>query len=170
MNSVYFKTVILPILTEFIGFPIIRADQTADKPNGPHATYKITMPYGKGVGQPATTYEMEGDNMVEIDSENYRATVSFTTYDWSDDVSREMAQSIRDWWAFYGRDFLQKQGVAIIELTDVQNRDALLLEEYERRNGFDAVLRLSRRMKRQIDHFTHIQVVRQKGGIKQNGQ
>lgn len=161
MKITDFKNIVIPQLKAYTGFPIIKADQMGESPQTPHMTYKITLPYTKGVGQPDL---LLGENLTY--KEAYQATVSFTAYAFDDDVSMELAQTAHDWFNFHGVQLLQENDVVVSELTEVQNRDAILLEEYERRNGFDCIMRLSRIVEVQGNgYFDDVEIQNENGGI-----
>ncbi|EEL78648.1 hypothetical protein bcere0028_57590 [Bacillus cereus AH1271] len=127
------------------------ADQMGERPKVPHATYKLTTPYGKAVGQAEETgVVINGEYKLQRLSD-YKTTISFTAYAMDDDDSVELAQQIYDWFSFAGVDVLHSIGVAVADQTDVINRDAFVIEDYERRNGFDVILRVPRQQLKDIE-------------------
>lgn len=156
------KYAIIPAIAEYAGAPIIQADQNGPTPKGSHATYKLTTPYGKAVGQAEETTFVEDDVVKIRRVDDYKTTISFTAYDFDDDVSLELAQKIYDWFAFAGLDKLQQIGVAVVEQFDIINRDAFVINEYERRNGFDVILRVPRELIKEIDWFEKANI---QGGV-----
>ncbi len=158
------RNAIIPPLATFCGVPIIMADDTGDKPAGPHATYKITMPYAKGVGHPeeTTLYTVDGIKIKRVSE--YRATFSFTAYSMDEDESIELAQQIYDWFAFDGYEILDAIGVVIAEQTEVSNRDAFIVENYERRNGFDIIIKVMDEKTKDVDWFDRVRSITFKGG------
>lgn len=163
-----FRNNVIPAIHSFIGVPLIEADQTGDAPEGLHASYKVTMSYGKGVGQPDRTHREYVDQLDVVHIENYRATVSFTTYAFDDpengifDLSEGLAQKIHDWFRFHGEFILDDNGIVIMDLTDVTNRDAIIVENYERRHGFDCIMRMSRKViNGNIDYFDRIEWIKE---------
>ena len=160
MKRSFFKNAVIPPLSAFLGYQVIWADQVGERPDGPHATYKITLPYSKGAGKPNYTYKTEKDKFLAVSSENYRATISFSTFSMDDEISQEMAQNIHDWFNFHGSELLDDLGIVIVEVTDVTNRDAFILEGYERRYGFDIIIRHNRSISKVIDFFEHIEIER----------
>ena len=151
MNIKQLKTAIIPPIKQFCKTLLIAGDQTGPRPNEPHATYKITTSYGKGVGQAEEVEILEGETYKLRRTESYRTVISFTAYAMDEDISVDLAQSIYDWFAFAGLDVLQSAGVSVIEQTDVTNRDAFIINGYERRNGFDVILRVPRVTDKEIE-------------------
>lgn len=142
MNVKELRAVLIPAISKHCTAPIIMADQMGERPKVPHATYKLTTPYGKAVGQAEETgVVINGEYKLQRLSD-YKTTISFTAYAMDDDDSVVLAQKIYDWFSFAGIDVLQSIGVAVADQTDVINRDAFVIEDYERRNGFDVILRV----------------------------
>jgi hypothetical protein len=144
MNIVDVRNALIPKIKTFCNVPIIEADGNGPKPDGSHATYKFTNAYGKDNGRASEVYS----NNSMIRTESFKVTISFNAFDLDDDVSRELAQKIYDWFEFYGSDDLTANNIAVVELTNINNRDAFVVENYERRNGFDVIIRVSRELTR----------------------
>lgn len=142
MKMADLRGVFVAKVAAYAGFPIIEADQNAPKPDGPHATYKFTTAYAKDAGMPDVTAYEDGSGQFYVKQDKViRTTVSFTAYAMDNDASYDLAQSIRDWFDFIGVEDMQAAGIAVIDMTGVDNRDAFVVDDYERRNGFDVILR-----------------------------
>lgn len=151
MNVKELRAVLIPAIKKHCGAPIIMADQMGERPEVPHATYKLTTPYGKAVGQAEETgVVINGEYKLQRLSD-YKTTISFTAYAMDDDDSVTLAQKIYDWFSFAGVDVLQSIGVAVADQTDIINRDAFVIEDYERRNGFDVILRVPHQQLKDIE-------------------
>lgn len=151
MNVKELRAVLIPAIKKHCAAPIIMADQMGERPKVPHATYKLTTPYGKAVGQAEEIgVVINGEYKLQRLSD-YKTTISFTAYAMDDDDSVGLAQEIYDWFSFAGVDVLQSIGVAVADQTDVINRDAFVIEDYERRNGFDVILRVPRQQLKDIE-------------------
>lgn len=156
MNITDIQNAIIPALKTFCGVPIIEADGMGEKPEGAHATFKFTMAYGKGIGQAEETAAPGADGYTLTRVESYRATLSMSAYDLDNDTSRELAQRMYDWFSFHGYDHLNEQNIVVSEVTDVINRDTFVLENYERRNGFDVIIRVTRELARTVDFIERV--------------
>ncbi|WP_411501375.1 LIC_12616 family protein [Bacillus thuringiensis] len=151
MNVKELRAVLIPAINKHCAAPIIMADQMGERPKVPHATYKLTTPYGKAVGQAEETgVVINGEYKLQRLSD-YKTTISFTAYAMDDDDSVALAQEIYDWFSFAGVDVLQSIGVAVADQTDIINRDAFVIEDYERRNGFDVILRVPHQQLKDIE-------------------
>ena len=133
---------IIPALNNFCKVPVIPADDIGDQPKGKHVTYKLTTPHsGSTTKAEETIIQTEtGPKMRRISE--YRPVFSFTAYSLDDVESVELAQQVYDWFAFNGYDFLDRLGIVVAEQTTITNRDAFFVENYERRNGFDVILKV----------------------------
>jgi hypothetical protein len=151
MSLADLKNLLIPQIAVYCKAPIIGADQTGDKPSGAYATFKITSPYIKGIGQnnESISQSTNGYQLTEVD--NYKMVISFNAYDLDEDVSLDLAQKLYDWFAFHGADFLNKNNLVIKEQTGITNRDSIILDNYERRNGFDVTLGTTRELVKNID-------------------
>ena len=152
MKIKQFKNTLIPEINAFCDHPVIEADQKGKKPKGPHATFKITSPYiPDGQGEQRAIQGQDTFKLIHVES--YKMVLSFTAYDTDADASHELAQEIHDWFKFYGLDFLDNRNIVVVELSTVQNRDLLLVDDYERRNGFDVTLRLTRELAQDFDYI-----------------
>lgn len=156
MNATELKNRLIEELTPYAKVPVFPADENRPKPKGAYVTFKLTTPKAQGVGQPEITYTPSDDGLTEKYKEEYLTTISFTTYDKDEDISRDLALHIQDFFNFYGCEFLESIGVAVAEVTNVINRDVFLIEEYERRNGFDAILRVMQEKFRNVEYFDKV--------------
>lgn len=163
MNVKELRAVLIPAIKKNCGAPIIMADQMGERPKVPHATYKFTTAHGKAVGQAEETgVVINGEYKLQRLSD-YKVTISFTSYAMDDDDSVVLAQKIYDWFSFAGLDVLQSIGVAVADQTDVINRDAFVIEDYERRNGFDVILRVPHQQLKDIEWIDVAEIT--EGGI-----
>ena len=152
MSIADIKNLLIPQIKTFVGVPVIAANQNAPKPDGTHASYKITSAYLKAPGQPNETVS---SNKLTSDEE-YKIVISFSSYDMDQDISFDLSQKIHDWFAFYGEEWLQSNNLVVSDITGIQNRDILLVDDYERRNGFDVTIKTVRTLEKQIDIIENV--------------
>ena len=164
MKASELRDILIPAINEHTGSPIIQGDQIGDKPEIAHATFKFTTPYGRGVGQ-AEEIPVIVDGVYTLRrKDEFQTVISFTAFAMNDDESVDLAQSIHDWFSFYGVDILQNIGIAVVDQTNVTNRDAFVIEDYERRNGFDVILRITRIQDLEVNWIETVQIDTEKGG------
>ena len=152
------KAAIIPAIAAFSGRPLIMGDDVGDRPTEPHATYKFITPYTPGVGQPDQyIVELNGATFLRTVDE-YHTTISISSYAMDEDESLDLAQTIYDWFMFGGVEEMQRLGIAVIEQTAITNRDAFIVENYERRNGFDVILRITRMKDLPFNTIEHVEI------------
>lgn len=158
------QNVIVKRIREHAGFPFIQADQGGEIPDGPHAVFKFTVPYNKGIGRPTITTDEDAEGFKRMQSETYNITLSVTAVtDWKDpDGALALAQSIRDWFDFHGYETLDDNGIVVANLTDIGNRDTI--NDEEARRGFDAILRVSRELVQAANWIEKADVSQLQGG------
>ena len=142
-------------LHEHTGRPVVMLEQAQKKPSYPFLGYKLTTPYAPESGQPVETWEPVPGQGQDFESDiQYTQTeqpqliVSFTAYSMNDEAALELALQAHAWLSYFGREYLTDHHLVLVEITPVQNRDVLVVEDYERRQGFDATFRTAlQRMK-----------------------
>jgi hypothetical protein len=158
MNVQELRAILIPAIHKYCSAPIIMADQMGARPKVAHATYKFTTAHGKAVGQAEETVVIINGEYKLQRLSDYKVTISFSSYAMDDDESVALAQKIYDWFSFAGLDVLQSIGVAVADQTDIINRDAFVIEDYERRNGFDVILRVSRTQLKDIEWIEKVEI------------
>jgi len=136
---------------------IIRADQLGDVPKLPYATYKVISDR-KGVGQEDVSHVDNVAALVETRKQERNTTLSINIYGTSHDNAYEVATQLRKWFEWRGSLFLDEINVAVINLTDVTNRTTFLLESYDEKWGFDAIIRYQEIDEHEIDYFDKVEV------------
>lgn len=134
---------------------IIRADQLGDVPEKPYATYKIVA-HRKGTGREDISHRDEQDALIEKRVEERNATISFNCYGTTHDNAYEIAEKLRKWFVYGGSFYLEKINVAVVSVTDVQNRTTFLIDSYDEKYGFDVIVRYLDIDERETDYINAI--------------
>ena len=119
-------------VSNYVGVPVIRGNQSAPAPPYPYLMYNITTPAGKNDG----TWQQHDDG---IDRLMVKSIWSITSISDDYDQSVTNAMKAREWIMHVGRAALSAQGITVQSVTEINNRDNVLTVEYERKNGFDVV-------------------------------
>lgn len=130
------RRVVVTGLKNYVNCPVIRSNQNAEPPDYPYISYTIITPE-KSTG---------GTYCISEDGTRYKdATQTWSITALSDNSSESVsiALKVKEWFSLVGNIYLSDNGVIVENTTDVTNRDNLLTTEYEYRNGFDVVLRLT---------------------------
>lgn len=119
-------------LSDYLGCPVIRGNQSKPPPKKPYGVYNITTYAGANRG----TYQRDADG---VDRLMVRSiwSLSFIADDYDESVM--LAIKARGWIEHTGRGWLAENGVVVQSTTDITNRDNILTVEYERKTGFDVV-------------------------------
>ena len=119
-------------LNAYLGIPVIMGSQTAPAPDYPYATYNVTTIAGENRG----TWQSHDDGIDRLMVKSIWS-LSFLSDDWDESVNH--AIQAREWFEHTGRSYLAERGITVQSTTDITNRDNILTEDYERKNGFDVV-------------------------------
>lgn len=129
---------------------IIERDQDAPKPPYPFVGFKwLTMVPEVGTDRRTREVVPSSDPRFPFDIE-YRyvrspvLTLSITCHDRDGTRIHDITQAAHTWWSIpeLGGDWMQSVGATVVEVTAITDRDTLLDEQVERRQGFDVRLRV----------------------------
>ncbi|MGG2081659.1 phage neck terminator protein [Lysinibacillus pakistanensis] len=135
---------------------IIRADQMGKLPSLPYATYKIVGDR-KGKGRENISHIEQPNELRESRTQERNATISFNIYGTSHDNAYEVAIQLRRWFEGRGSFFLDGLGVAVASVSNVTNRTTFLVNSYDEKWGFDAIIRYNETDEYEIDYFDKVE-------------
>lgn len=151
---------LIGVVAAHAGILIVKADQEgAVMPDPPYGLYKVTSPHNKGRGTGnITQYTEEGAVFERLTTQPFM-TISLNFFERNTDSSRELAVKAHEWFSFAGGLYCIDKGIAIRNLTGVQNRTTHLIEHYEYKHGFDVQIRFEHHIDREIEFIeeTNIQ-------------
>jgi hypothetical protein len=133
------NSVIISQLYQDTKIRIIGANQKAPRPQLPFGTFNVTSPYISESNRPNEW--MEGDTLNW--SKQYQQIVSFNFYGTTIEESIGKANEVRHWFLFFGRQFIETQNMAVLEITNIEDRTVFLEDSYDYKVGFDVRIRLS---------------------------
>ncbi|MFJ6210594.1 LIC_12616 family protein [Lysinibacillus sp. NPDC092081] len=136
---------------------IIRADQPGDLPELPYVTYKV-IGDRFGVGQEDVSYADFPDALVETRIQERNSTISLNIYGTSYDNAFEVATKLRKWFEYRGFLFLEEINVAIVSMSDIDNRTTFLVDSYDEKWGFDVIIRYLDIDEKEVDYFDKVEV------------
>ncbi len=149
----------------FMELIICEMEHIKKKPPYPFLAYKFIVPFNPQGGQPIETGSLveSKDPAWEHDYEYTRIshdtmTLSITTYSKNSDESHQLALKAHSWFSFYGYEYLAEKGIIVSRLMSVQPRDTLIINDYERRQGFDVVLRVVSELKRTVETIESVEI------------
>ena len=138
-----------------LGRSVILHDQTiVESEDYPIIYYQPLIPWMPRSGA-NRKYTATADSLAEKREELTEATISLSVVSYSrelpdggyifgEDEALEWAERAMSYLIFRGREELQADGIAVMEVTNVQNRSAVLVDDVARQYGFDVRLRYRR--------------------------
>lgn len=143
------RNIICRRLHDFLGQPVLLHDQAVPETRPPMVYYQpvgaLTSLGGASIWQ---------DGGMQYRREPAEATISITavSYDrdgrdgriYGDDEALELAERAMSWMLHIGRRELLHDGIAVVEISNVQCRSNLIINEVARQYGFDVRLRFER--------------------------
>lgn len=146
--------IVMSRLQSYLDKPVIYANQNKPKPAYPYIAYNLTSPYIKGLGNEirsieavASTGEVFDYDIEESIIDQGQFTLSITAYSDEPDGATYLSLDARDFINGQGRDILRPFDIVVIEVGNITSRDTLIVDDYERRAGFDVRFRLVRQHK-----------------------
>lgn len=143
------RNIICRRLHDFLGQPVLLHDQAAPETRPPMVYYQ---PVGALI--PLGGASIWQDGGMQYRREPTEGTISITavSYDrdgrdariYGDDEALELAERAMSWMLHIGRRELLLDGIAVVEVGNVQCRSNLIIDEVARQYGFDVRLRFER--------------------------
>ncbi len=128
---------------------VIQANPDAPEPSRPFVTMSILSLFLPEPGHPSFTLENEGSFSVKETRKTMDHMVaSFSFYADSSESSRELALKAHEYFDYYGREELGENDIVVAELFVIENRDVLVVDSWDRKNGFDVKFRLVSELER----------------------
>ena len=139
---------------EELGYPIVLGLQIYDKPGDDEKPSETDYPFvGYNIMSQRRVANIQFSEEKERDihiwwEEQYEFILSFVAVAESPYDSLEAAKELFEWLSIKGQDYMSEKQIVFISATPITNRDFLLINNYERRNGFDCRLRMGRRIEK----------------------
>ena len=126
------ESVIVNGLQEYLGCPVILANQHSPAPKYPYVSFTNIAPIKANNGTFCTNFDGHYHKAV-------KQTWSFTVQSDNDSECSEIVSKAFDWFSLVGIDYLSDNQIYVERLEDIRNRDNLITIQYEYRRGFDVV-------------------------------
>ncbi len=153
-------------LYEYMQTPIVPADQANRKPVYPYVSYKFVSLYIPEPGFKAQDEQLIASpnpdfalDIKQISSDQPNMVLSFTAISKSDIESAGVASEVRDWFSIHGYDFLKEQNIVVVESTTATDRTGLMIDDYERRYGFDVRLRVLDAIENVVEYIETVNAI-----------
>lgn len=143
-------------LATYLNKPVILADQAAPRPPYPYIGIKITSQFIPEPGHPVIINQDLPDDIEQTAISQPHMVLSVTEYAKEIASAGQIAQQAHDWFKFIGHQQLKALGYVVIELDTISNRDSMIVDDYERRRGFDVRLRFSHSIERTVEPIEQV--------------
>jgi len=157
VNPFDVEDAILTGLNAVLSETIVTADQESSKPSYPFGSVKVITAYTNEIGEDTIVVSEEDANNAKIEKiEQPEMTMSINAYASTFSDAYSLVQDLKDWFEFNSEFYLDALGITVVDTTDIQNRDSLIQDNYERRFGFDARLRYNRTISKIIESINTV--------------
>ena len=146
-------------LNSYTGQLAILADQSKKKPPYPYLSLKFTGLLANDSIYPGE-YSSNVEGGVEIrEVTNPEIMVSVTCYGEEDDDSVDLALNAYRWFKTVGHFELEENGIVVVSMESIQNRDTVLGDvTYERKQGFDVRLRVLGEVTYTVENIENVEL------------
>ena len=155
MTFVEMRNAMVEKLWDYLGCPVVLADQVQPEAPFPFVIYSVTTPYipDNTMGDYRTL--PDGEDSAVVRRVMPTATFSFTccsmnrmgeggTFVSGADEAYELADEAMGWFLHTGYMDISALGITVVEVGQVQDRTTLVIDEAARRFGFDVQIRYTR--------------------------
>lgn len=168
MTAREIRNKIIKGLHEYLQVEVCKSNQKMKEREPPYIIYNIISPYipDRTIGE--FRVEKRKEKTVEVRKEQPSFSMSFTvcstdrtkgkTKIYGDDEAIELAEMAQGWFLHSGYDYISAIGVTVTDVTNVQNRETLLVDEEANRYGFDVTIRYVRQDTREIQPIEKIKI------------
>lgn len=127
------RNTIISLIERELKLPVVRANQTAEPPDGDYIGYTVTTTMKVNQGTYGEFFENGEKNYIK----QFQQIWSFTVYSTDDLRSKDLALRLYDFLDCTGTTVFSDNNIVVQKIGDITNRDNLLTTGYEYRNGFD---------------------------------
>lgn len=158
MNLEALRDDIIFNLHEYLEASVVMLEQIPKKPSYPFIAYKFIVPYNIS-GQRGILATNLVDGLGDRFEKDYEETIHFqpqitlsiTAYSLDELESSELAQKAHDYFKHAGYYDLQRMNTVVVSTAAFGNRNTLIVDDYERRTGFDVILRTTDKITRRLE-------------------
>lgn len=140
------------------GVPVIMSDQSGPRPAFPFVSYTVTSPY-LPIGGPIKTQMAAGGVLYDVTTYQVEMVFSFTAHSQDPDEALNLALRVLDYYRNTAPALLGEYGMAVVSVSGVQNRDQLMVMEYERRSGLDVRFRVLDRKVEPLEYIERATII-----------
>lgn len=156
MDYAVIRNSIAAELYQYLQVPVVPTDTTQKKPRYPFVSYKFTTLHRSDaavmIRSPVASTDSSFEQDVEYTlKEQPQMVLSLSTYSLDEVEAYDLALQVRAWFRLYGYRYLKELNIIIVDTTALQDRSVLLVDNFEKRIGFDVILRTISEQKTRIE-------------------
>lgn len=151
-------------LYEYLQYPVVPTDNNQKKPDYPFVSYKFTTIFrGQGGHNLIADIIPSEDPNFEYDievthQEQPQMVLSVSTYSLDEVEAYELAIKAKNWFRFQDHDFLKVNSIVVVGTSALQDRTIHIVDNYERKAGFDITLRTVSEQKKVIETIEKVNI------------
>lgn len=150
-------------LYQHLQVDVVPTDTTQPKPPYPFVSYKFTTLYRPDASvmvrapvenTPDPESELEPDFEYDVEytlKEQPQMVLSISTYSRDEAESYNLAIQVQDWFKLHGYRYLKENNLIVVNTTALQDRSILIVDNFEKRIGFDVTLRTVHEQKTRVE-------------------
>lgn len=126
--------------------PVVPTDTNQPKPLYPFVSYKFTTLYRSDapvmtrIPVPSKDPDFEQDIEYTL-KEQPQMVLSISTYSLDEAEAYNLALQVQAWFKLHGYRYLKEKNFIVVNTTALQDRSILIVDNFEKRIGFDVILR-----------------------------
>lgn len=156
MDYAEIRNVIVSGLHQYLQKPVVPTDTTQPKPPYPFVSYKFTTLYRPDapvmIRSPVPSTDSDFEQDVEYTlQEQPQMVLSISTYSLDEAEAYGLAIQVLNWFKLHGYRYLKELNLIIVSTTALQDRSILLVDNFEKRIGFDVTLRTVHEQKDRVE-------------------
>ena len=168
MDYEVIRNAIVSGLYQQMQVPVVPTDTSQPKPSYPFVSYKFTTLYRPDASvmvrslientrpeeptepepPPGTEFEYDVEYTLK---EQPQMVLSVSTYSLDEAEAYDLAIQVQSWFKLYGYRYLKESNLIVVYTTALQDRSVLLVDNFEKRIGFDVTLRTVHEQKTRIE-------------------
>lgn len=149
------RNIIISGLSDYLDVLVIDSSSVNEKPDYPYFSFTVTTSFSEEFENPKENSFYDDENIYKEDG---NITFSFKSLSNNTDESINNAIKAVKYFKLYGVDYLYENNISIKEVTNVENRNALMIEVYEVTNGFDVIFRVESNLIKDIINIEDVNV------------
>lgn len=143
-------------LYQHLQVPVVPTDTNQPKPPYPFVSYKFTTLYRPDAAVmtrspvPSTDPDFEQDIEYTL-KEQLQMVLSISTYSEDEVEAYGLALQVQAWFKLQGYRYLKENNLIVVKTTALQDRTMLIVDNFEKRIGFDVTLRTYSEQKGRVE-------------------